>query len=182
MQQQLKQAGEGEEGREPGIVIKAWDPDTPYLKQLKAADPKKAREVYYQNRRQYGGSPAFFLDCADYFLAHHQPEMALQVLSNIAELELEDAALVRILGHRLEQLGYLDLAVTTFEQVLAMRPEEPQSYRDLALVLARRADERSTLARSASEGPNGTEVAAGQGRLDFARRTDCQSVGKSWTD
>ncbi len=153
MQQQLKQAGEGEQGREPGIVIKAWDPDTPYLKQLKAADPKKAREVYYQNRRQYGGSPAFFLDCADYFLAHHQPEMALQVLSNIAELQLEDAALVRILGHRLEQLGYLDLAVTTFEQVLAMRPEEPQSYRDLALVLARRADERSTLARSASEGP-----------------------------
>ena len=58
--------------------------------------------------------------------------MALQVLSNIAELELEDAALVRILGHRLEQLGYLNLAVKTFEQVLAMRPEEPQSYRDVA--------------------------------------------------
>ena len=131
--------GEGEEGREPGIVIKAWDPDTPYLKQLKAADPKEAVMVYYQNRRRYGGSPAFYLDCADYFLAQHDPQMALQVLSNIAELELEDAALVRILGHRLKQLGYLDLAVTTFEQVLAMRPEEPQSYRDLALVLARRA-------------------------------------------
>jgi tetratricopeptide (TPR) repeat protein len=152
-QQQPGQAGEGLEGREPGIVIKAWDPDTPYLKQLKAADAKQAREVYYKNRRQYGGSPAFFLDCADYFLAHHDPQMALQVLSNIAELELEDAALVRILGHRLEQLDYLDLAVTTFEQVLAMRPEEPQSYRDLALVLARRAEERSTPARSASEGP-----------------------------
>jgi hypothetical protein len=145
MQQQLKQAGEGESGREPEIVIKAWDPDTPYLKQLKAADAKDAREVYYKNRRQYGGSPAFFLDCADYFLAHHEPEMALQVLSNIAELELEDAALVRILGHRLEQLDYLDLAVATFEQVLAMRPEEPQSYRDLALVLARRAEERLSL-------------------------------------
>jgi tetratricopeptide (TPR) repeat protein len=152
-QQQSEQAGEGEESREPGIVIKAWDPDTPYLEQLKAADAKQSREVYYKNRRQYGGSPAFFLDCADYFLAHHDPQMALQVLSNIAELELEDAALVRVLGHRLEQLDYLDLAVTTFEQVLAMRPEEPQSYRDLALVLARRAEQRSTLARSASEGP-----------------------------
>jgi tetratricopeptide (TPR) repeat protein len=151
--QQSEQGGEAQAAREPGIVIKAWNPDTPYLKELKAADPKVARDVYYKNRRQYGGSPAFFLDCADYFLAQHQPEMALQVLSNIAELELEDAALVRILGHRLEQLDYLDLAVATFEQVLALRPEEPQSYRDLALVLARRADERSTPARSASEGP-----------------------------
>ena len=33
------------------------------------------------------------------------PEMALQVLSNIAELELEDAALLRVLGHRLVQIG-----------------------------------------------------------------------------
>ena len=139
------------------------------MKQLKAADAKEAREVYYKNRRQYGGSPAFFLDCADYFLARHEPEMALQVLSNIAELELEDAALVRILGHRLEQLGYLDLAVTTFEQVLAMRPEEPQSYRDLALVLARRAEERSTLARSASEGPTAIARSASEGPTAIAR-------------
>jgi tetratricopeptide (TPR) repeat protein len=170
--QQSGQPGQGEEGREPGIVIKAWDPDTPYLKQLKAADPKDAREVYYKNRRQYGGSPAFFLDCADYFLAHHEPEMALQVLSNIAELQLEDAALVRILGHRLEQLDYLDLAVTTFEQVLALRPEEPQSYRDLALVLARRAEERSTLARSASEGPTAIKSPPAKGvspREDYDR-------------
>ena len=82
---QSEQGGEAQAAREPGIVIKAWNPDTPYLKELKAADPKDAREVYYKNRHQYGGSPAFFLDCADYFLAQHQPEMALQVLSNIAE-------------------------------------------------------------------------------------------------
>jgi tetratricopeptide (TPR) repeat protein len=171
-QKQAEQAGEGDSGREPGIVIKAWDPDTPYLKQIKASDPKKAQDVYYENRRQYGGSPAFFLDCADYFLAHRQPEMALQVLSNIAELQLEDAALVRILGHRLEQLDYLDLAVTTFEQALAMRPEEPQSYRDLALVLARRAEQRSTLARSASEGPAASKSPAAKSatpREDYDR-------------
>ena len=67
--------------------------------------------------------------------------MSLQVLSNIAELELEDAALLRVLGHRLVQIGQLDLAVQTFEQVLELRPEEPQSYRDLALTLARRAEQ-----------------------------------------
>lgn len=66
--------------------------------------------------------------------------MSLQVLSNIAELELEDAALLRVLGHRLVQIGELDLAVQTFERVLELRPEEPQSHRDLALTLVRRAN------------------------------------------
>ena len=47
--------------------------------------------------------------------------------------------LLRVLGHRLVQIGQLDLAVLTFEQVLKLRPEEPQSYRDLALMFARRA-------------------------------------------
>ena len=95
-----------------------------------------------KNRAQYGTSPGFFLDCSDFFREAGDAELALQVLSNIAELELEDAALLRVLGYRLLQIGQLDLAVQTFEQVLEMRPEEPQSYRDLALALARERRDR----------------------------------------
>ncbi len=113
----------------------------PYLKDLQAAKGKDLFAVYMKNRTQYGTSPGFFLDCADFFQDSGDKELALQVLSNIAELELEDAALLRVLGHRLEQIGQLDLAVQTFEQVLALRPEEPQSYRDLALALVRRTEE-----------------------------------------
>ena len=69
-----------------------------------------------KNRAKYGTSPAFFLDCADFFREAGDADMALQVLSNIAELELEDAALLRVLGHRLVQIGQLDLAVQTFER------------------------------------------------------------------
>ena len=61
----------------------------------------------------------------------------------MAELELESPSLLRVLGHRLAQTGRLELAVLTFEEVLRLRPEEPQSYRDLALVLARRAEEKA---------------------------------------
>lgn len=137
---------------EPGIVIKAWNPDTPYLKDLKAAGDK-AVAAYFKNRPKYADSPAFFLDCADYFAEHGDAVMSLQILSNIAELEIEEAALLRILGHRLEQIGQLDLAVMTFENVLRLRPEEPQSYRDLALVLIRRSDEKAALkAQWTSEG------------------------------
>lgn len=53
---------------------------------------------------------------------------------------MEDAGLLRILGHRLRQLGYLERSAAVFEEVLALRPDEPQSHRDLALVLAAKGD------------------------------------------
>jgi len=135
-------AGEDPGASQPGIAIKPWDPKTPYLAALEAAPPAKAFDAYLQQRKQYGSSPAFFLDCADFFFKQKQGALAMQVLSNVAELELESPALLRILAHRLAQLGRLELSTTLFEQVLRLRPKEPQSYRDLALVLARRAKRR----------------------------------------
>ena len=121
---------------EPGIAIKPWDPKTPYLAALRAAPADKGFEVYMKQRAKFGTSPAFFLDCADFFRKQKRSGLTLQVLSNVAEMELENPALLRILAHRLAQLGRLDLSAALFEEVLRIRPEEPQSYRDLALVLA----------------------------------------------
>jgi hypothetical protein len=88
-------------------------------------------------------------------------------------LQLEDASLLRVLGYRLLQLGYLDLAALTFQQVLDLRPEEPQSYRDLALTLARRAE------KTAGEGHGN---AAESVRADYSRAIDLliQIVFKRW--
>jgi Ca-activated chloride channel homolog len=61
------------------------------------------------------------------------------VLTSVAELKLEDARLLRVLAHRLVQVDELDLAIELFDRVRRLRPEEPQSYRDLALALDRRA-------------------------------------------
>ena len=58
------------------------------------------------------------------------------------ELKLEEPRLLRIAAHRLQQAGELALAVDLFEKVLSLRPEEPQSLRDLALALEARADAR----------------------------------------
>ena len=121
------------------IQLKAWDPKTPYLAALKKARPKQRLAVYLAQRKKYGTSPAFFLDCGDFFIKKRQPATALQVLSNVVELELENAALVRVLAHKLAQINELDLAASLFEEARRLRPEEPQSHRDLALVLARRA-------------------------------------------
>lgn len=129
------------------IEVKAWDPDTPYLKKIrKAGDPYAA---YLKERKDNAASSAFYLDCADYFREEKKDDLlALRVLSNLAEMELENAPLLRILAYRLQQLGRYDLAVPLFEEVLKMRGEEPQSRRDLALCLSRR--ENPDLARAAT--------------------------------
>lgn len=123
------------------ISIKEWDPNTPYLQAMKAAPPKAAYNVYLEQRKTFGSGPAFFLDCADYFLRENQRDLGLRVLTDVAELRIEDPALLRIVAYRLSQLGEHDLAIGLFEQIREMRPEEPQSHRDLALALAERADQ-----------------------------------------
>lgn len=123
--------------QEPVIEIKAWDPSTPYLEALKAETPSTYYSEYLRQREEFGSSPAFYLDCADFFFARRMPETGLRILSNLAELELENPALLRVLAHRLEQQDYLHYSKSVFEEVLRMRPEEPQSYRDLALVCGR---------------------------------------------
>jgi len=123
---------------EPAILIKEWDPKTPYVQALKNSPSQETFTTYISQRKKYAASPAFYLDCAEFFRKQGRDDLGLQVLSNIAELELENAALLRVLAYRLLQIGRLDLACGLFEQVLRMRPEEPQSFRDLALALAKR--------------------------------------------
>ncbi len=120
------------------IAIKPWNPDTPYLKKLRAAEDAYA--TYLAERSANATSSAFFLDCADFFRNDKKDaSLELRVLSNLAEMELESAPLLRILAYRLQQIGRHDLAVPVFEKVLEIRGEEPQSRRDLALSLSRQA-------------------------------------------
>ena len=106
------------------------------MKRLKNADDAYA--TYLKERNDNAKSSAFFLDCADFFREEKKDDrIALRVLSNLAEMELESAPLLRILAYRLQQIGKYDLAVPLFEEVLKMRGEEPQSRRDLALALSR---------------------------------------------
>jgi tetratricopeptide (TPR) repeat protein len=132
-------AGGEETATAASIAIQPWDPQVPYLAALKAAAPAAAYAAYLSERERHAG-PAFFLDCAGFFLRAGQRELGIRVLSNLAELRLDDAALLRVLAWRLSEAGELDLAVEVLEKVRRLRPEEPQSRRDLAQVLADRAE------------------------------------------
>ena len=124
----------------PSISLKPWDPDTPYLAALRAAKRGEEYRTFLKQREKYATSPAFYLDCAEFFLNAKRQEIGIRILTDIAELQLESAPLLRIVAHRLNQIGERDLAIDLFEKVLKMRSEEPQSYRDLALALIDRGD------------------------------------------
>lgn len=118
------------------IELSGWNPDTPYLAEIRAA--KDPYEAYLAQREVHGQMPAFYLDVADFLRDQAKLSgLALRVLSNLAELDTENTALTRVLAYRLGQWNLYQLAVPQFESALNQRPEEPQSYRDLALALAR---------------------------------------------
>lgn len=120
-----------------GIVLQRWEGETAgYLDRLRRARIEKRYAIYLEERSDYLRQPGFFLDVADFFFAAKEPATALRILSNLAELQLDDPALLRVLAHRLVQADRPDLARPVFERVLVLRPEEPQSRRDLALVCA----------------------------------------------
>ena len=118
------------------IVLNAYDPDTPYLKVMEYTDPAKAIETYHKLKKEYGQTPSFYVDVADYFFKKGDLTQAVLVVSNLAELNLEDAQLLRVLGYKLSSYKAYKEAIEVFRKVVAIREEEPQSYRDLGLALA----------------------------------------------
>ena len=131
-----EEESEAEDRNTSKIALNDYNPDTPYLKVMEYADPAKAVETYYKLKKEYGQTPSFYVDVADYFFKKGDAEQAILVVSNLAELSLEDAQLLRALAYKLSAYKAYPEAVAISRKVVAIREEEPQSYRDLGLALA----------------------------------------------
>ena len=119
-----------------GTGLAKWVPNAPYVERLRNAPREQVYALYLDEKPSYENSSAFFLDVADILIDKGQRDLALRVLSNLAEMDLENRAVLRILGYRLLQAGAPQLAVPVFEKVLLLAQEEPQSWRDLGLAYA----------------------------------------------
>ena len=128
------------------IQLKKWLPDAPYAERLRKTEADQLYRVYLDERPAYLNSTAFFLDVADIFFERGRPELALRILSNLAEMDLENRHILRILGYRLLQAKRADLAVPVLQRVLDLAPNEPQSWRDLGLAQAETGDRQQAVA------------------------------------
>ena len=113
--------------------MRAWQPDAPYLSRLRLADTGDLYRIYLDLRPEHESNAGYYLDVAQLLAERGLTDLAIRVLSNLAEIDLENRHLLRILGHRLMAAGKADLASAVFARVLELAPYEPQSHRDLAL-------------------------------------------------
>ncbi len=118
------------------IALKPASSDSAWTKRLNATEPRSWHMVYLDERRDNAMSVGFFLDTAEFFLQKGQRELGLRALSNLAEMDLQNRQVLRLLAYRLQQAGEIALALPIFERVLELAPNEPQSHRDLGLALA----------------------------------------------
>ncbi len=118
------------------IQLKKWQADEPYARRLREALPDDMYRIYLDERASYLNSTAFYLDAADIFLERGQQKLGLRILSNLAEMNLENRHILRILAYRLLQAKQTALALPMLQRVLELSPEEPQSWRDLGLAYA----------------------------------------------
>ncbi|CAF3230743.1 unnamed protein product [Rotaria socialis] len=156
------------------VTLQKWDPQTPYMKKIKASrNIETAYQTYLNERQSYLKSPSFYFDVASYFFSqarfliskqssidrlnqnhalsmfgihsfsneicssdvNNYESFGLRILTNVLELDLESPQLLRAVAYKLVELGLLDAAENIVRLITTLRPDEPQSFRDLALLL-----------------------------------------------
>lgn len=115
------------------IKIKARDPQAPYMKIIKNSFDDEIYSDYLKLKAGYGDIPSFYFDIADEFIRRKMKDGAVTVLSNIAEIGIDSPELLRAAAYKLMEVKSYSYASDIFEKIVKLRPQDPQSYRDLAL-------------------------------------------------
>ena len=121
--------------QQPAIIIPEFKSDKDYMKNL-VGKPDSAYQAYLKMRSSYISTPMFYFDVANWFYQQKDSVRALTILSNIADLDLENADLYKTLAYKLKQTGNYKDELFITQKVLQWRPMDAQSYRDYALALA----------------------------------------------
>lgn len=107
-----------------------------YMKFFNSAkNPEAIYEVYLKNRKNYENLPQFYFDVAQLLFKNNDKKSGLRVLSSIADLDIENEELYKLLAYKLKQAEVYDKELFVTKKVLDWRPFDPQSYRDYALAL-----------------------------------------------
>ncbi|TCD29694.1 DUF2135 domain-containing protein [Pedobacter psychrodurus] len=117
------------------IIIPEFKSDKDYMKNL-VGKPDSAYQIYLKMRSTYISTPMFYFDVANWFYQQKDSVRALTILSNIADLDLENADLYKTLAYKLKQTGNYKDEIFITQKILQWRPMDAQSYRDYALALA----------------------------------------------
>lgn len=118
------------------ITIVDVKSDADYMKFFASAKKSsEIYEIYLLHRKDYIETPQYYFDIAGLFFKNNDKKSGLRVLSSIAELDIENEELYKLLAYKLKQEGIYDKELWITAKILELRPFDPQSYRDYALAL-----------------------------------------------
>ena len=120
--------------------------DAEYMKFFESS--KKSEEIYQlylSHRKEYAETPQYYFDVAQLFFKIDDKKTGLRVLSSIADLDIENEELYKLLAYKLKQAEVYDKELWISKKVLDWRPFDPQSYRDYALALEDNKDYQGAL-------------------------------------
>jgi tetratricopeptide (TPR) repeat protein len=117
------------------IAIKEWQPNNAIFKELSEEKESTCYTKYLELKEANNDQATFYADAARVLRKKGRNKEALRVISNLAELELENHELLKVLANTLMEWKEIDWAVLVYAEILEQREEEPQSYRDLGLAL-----------------------------------------------
>ena len=120
------------------IAFSKWEKNSPTFKALQSS--KAPYKEYLKRRSKNRTSPGFFFECAEYFLSTGNLEKAYIILSNIIEISNKNSTLLRMAAYKMAKTELLEEAIYILREIITLRPEEPHSYRDLALALIEKAE------------------------------------------
>lgn len=115
------------------IKLPGIQSDKEYIQQIHSANDPYS--LYLTLRETYMGTPGFYFDVSDFFYEKNQTEKGLLILSNLADLDIENAELFKTLAYRLKEKGHYKHELYITQKVREWRPMDPQSHRDYALAL-----------------------------------------------
>lgn len=119
--------------------------DEDYVTELKEENKSAIYQAYLQKRDSFETDAAFYFDVAQLLFESGDKEKAVRVLSNTSEMDMENHQLLRAMGYVFEQWKMYEEAINVYSKVLAIKEEEPQSYRDLALAYERNGNHQQAI-------------------------------------
>ncbi|MFD2823742.1 TonB-dependent receptor plug domain-containing protein [Lacinutrix iliipiscaria] len=101
-----------------------------------ATSAQEAYDIFLNQRVMHQDDPAYYADVFSYFFKWNAKNQTKAILNYILQVEPDNVELLKALAYKLEEAKEYDLASSVYLNVLKLRPEDSQSFRDLALMYA----------------------------------------------
>lgn len=119
--------------------------DQEYMKSFEGKNADEIYSEYLKLRPEYISTPSFYFDVAQLLFNKNDKEKAITVLSSVADLDLENEELYKLLAYKLKNQNIYDKEFYITGKVLEWRPFDAQSYRDYALAAEDNGDYQTAL-------------------------------------